>query len=94
MLKARAKSGYHYLKGSTVPMDNFMDAQYYGPVSVGTPSQNFKVIFDTGSSNLWVPSNECWSLACLVHNKYKHSKSKTYVKDGTAWNITYGSGSA
>ncbi|XP_073522905.1 gastricsin-like [Phyllobates terribilis] len=71
----------------------YMDTYYYGQISIGTPAQNFLVLFDTGSSNLWVPSASCQSEACGNHNVFNPSQSSTYTSNGQQFTMSYGSGS-
>nr|XP_033775208.1 cathepsin E [Geotrypetes seraphini] len=75
------------------PLINYMDVEYFGEISIGSPPQNFTVIFDTGSSNLWVPSVYCTSNACKQHTLYQPSTSNTYSADGRPFSIQYGTGS-
>ncbi|EMF12616.1 aspartyl proteinase [Sphaerulina musiva SO2202] len=79
--------------GHPVAVSNFLNAQYFSEIAVGTPPQEFKVVLDTGSSNLWVPSSECGSIACYLHSKYNHGDSNTYKQNGSEFAIRYGSGS-
>ncbi|KAH0618839.1 hypothetical protein JD844_018335 [Phrynosoma platyrhinos] len=70
----------------------YMDASYYGQISIGTPPQNFLVLFDTGSSNLWVPSIYCNTQACTSHARFNPSQSSTYYTNGQTFFLQYGSG--
>ena len=72
-----------------VIIDDYMNAQYFGEIEVGTPGQKEMVVFDTGSANLWVPNHKPFLSS---HNIYDHSKSSTYKKNGTTFAIQYGSG--
>lgn len=94
-LAASNRNSLRYTQApSEIPITNVQDAQYYGPIMIGTPGQPFTVIFDTGSSNLWVPSKHCRQLACLTKDKYNSEKSSTYQDDSQhrEMKIQYGSG--
>ncbi|KAF7350723.1 Aspartic peptidase A1 [Mycena sanguinolenta] len=80
-------------RGHGVPLTNFMNGQYYAEIQLGTPPQTFKVLLDTGSSNLWVPSAGCTSVPCQLHTKYISSKSTSYKANGSTIAIKYELGS-
>ncbi|XP_017101704.2 cathepsin D [Drosophila bipectinata] len=75
-------------------LQNRQNVEYFGHISMGTPRQNFTVIFDTGSSNTWFPSSNCpkSNVACQMHRRYDSSRSSTYVPDGRNFTLWYGSG--
>jgi len=55
-------------------------SEYYGQVGVGSPAQEFLVVFDTGSGNLLLPSKECHDEACTGHKRYDAQLSATSMQ--------------
>jgi len=75
---------------ANVPISDFQNAQFYGPIKIG--GQDFNVIFDTGSANLWVPGKDCKFFKCWLHHRFDESKSKDFKPDGRKFKVMYGSG--
>jgi len=75
-----------------VPVKDFSNTQYFIQATIGTPPQEFTVVPDTGSSNLWVYASGCRSIPCLTHDTFDSSRSETYTSDGEKFEIEYGSG--
>ncbi|KFP82910.1 Pepsin A, partial [Acanthisitta chloris] len=83
-----------YFPGIAVePLQNYMDDEYFGTISIGTPPQKFTVVFDTGSSNLWVPSVFCSSPGCRNHKRFNPEDSSTFLSTNDTLFIAYGTGS-
>ncbi|ALC46285.1 CG5860, partial [Drosophila busckii] len=68
--------------------------EYYGEIGMGTPAQRFKVLFDTGSANTWLPSSSCptTDIACQRHKQYNSQQSSSYVANGSKFSLAYGAG--
>ncbi|SCO93915.1 aspartyl proteinase, putative [Plasmodium malariae] len=72
----------------------YINRQFIGEISIGSPPQSFKVLFDTGSTNLWIPSKNCYTKACYNKRKYDHKISKNYklVQRKTPAEVFFGTG--
>ncbi len=80
---------FHGYRKVPVTIRNYRNTQYFGTIEIGGQGP-FNVIFDTGSSDLWVPSHQCSIFHCgLLHPRYYSGKSKTYQKDGTPFKLNY-----
>lgn len=69
---------------------------YYSTVGIGEPVQWFNVVLDTGSSDFWVVSNDCYTAEyCRRHQKFQSKHSTTYrlQTPPQSLQIRYGTGS-
>ena len=91
---------YDIAPHGTIPLTNLRDSQYVGPIGVGMksvddPQAYVNVVFDTGSTNLWVSSAKCHDYVCRDRHKYDNLKSITYAdppEDSLPLDITFGTG--
>ncbi|XP_057583786.1 pregnancy-associated glycoprotein 2-like [Hippopotamus amphibius kiboko] len=75
-----------------LPLRNCLDVVYAGNITIGTPPQEFRVVFDTSTAYTWVPSIQCSSPSCRTHNHFNPHLSTTFQLIGQTFNINYGVG--
>ncbi|GFN99460.1 cathepsin d, partial [Plakobranchus ocellatus] len=84
-----------YLPRETKPQDvklvNFRNKLYHGPITVGTPGQQFNVTFDTATRKMWLPSVHSPPDKNAYHSprRYNNASSSTYKTNGEAFTAEY-----
>lgn len=75
--RSAAKPGYASLPlyGNFSASTSFFN--FYAEISVGTPAQKLKMLFDTRMDSIWVFSRDSGK----TRHFYDHSKSTTYEED-------------
>lgn len=71
------------------------DVGYLATVQMGTPPQNFLLLMDSGSADLWVGSENCQSQSgggCGNHQFLGTQSSSTFQANSTQFSVTYGTG--
>ncbi|GLB36719.1 putative acid protease [Lyophyllum shimeji] len=79
-LDNRGKLSRRALKSANVSLLDYFngtDLQWYGEVQIGTPPQNFTVVFDTGSDTFEIPGKNC-TKTCSNQRIFDWNKSSTY----------------
>ncbi|XP_025270255.1 lysosomal aspartic protease isoform X2 [Camponotus floridanus] len=65
-------------------LSDYLYAEYYGNITIGTPPKKFNVIFDTITSDFWIPSRKCDVEFCYFRNGYDSRNSSTYIVNSTS----------
>ena len=72
-------------------LSDFFDIQIFSTVYFGSRREPHQLIFDTGSSWLWVQTPEC--LTCATTNDFKYKESTSFSQDSSGLSqVSYGSG--
>ncbi|GMR54979.1 hypothetical protein PMAYCL1PPCAC_25174 [Pristionchus mayeri] len=73
-LRAKLIKGASNAAVASQPFIDYYDDFYLGDIGLGTPYQNFTIVLDTGSSNLWVIDAACTTQACKGYANSGYAK--------------------
>jgi hypothetical protein len=71
---------------------NSHNTELTGTIQIGTPPQEFTVIFDTGSSNFWLPGHDCEGAG--DRKKFQPHQSSSFTPSIQEISLQYGKGAA
>ena len=63
---------------TSIPITNYWNIQYYGPIYIGSSQEKMTVVYDTGSNLLWLPSPFCTN--CRPYTKRYDAQMSTTVR--------------
>ncbi|XP_057583135.1 pregnancy-associated glycoprotein 2-like [Hippopotamus amphibius kiboko] len=75
-----------------LPLRNCLDVVYVGNITIGTPPQKLRVVFDTSTAYTWVHASPCSNPSCRRRNHFNPHLSTTFQLIGQTFNINYGAG--
>ncbi|XP_057583155.1 pregnancy-associated glycoprotein 2-like [Hippopotamus amphibius kiboko] len=79
-------------KISLHPLRNHLNLIYFRSITIGTPPQEFRVVFDTGSPDLWVSSIVCSSPPCCANKLFNTHLSRTFQRTSLLFTLKYHTG--
>jgi hypothetical protein len=77
---------------AALPLHNYENSQHYGYVSFGSPPQSLPVLFDSGSTQVWVVSKACKQISCRSHDSFDPWLSESFISSDVSFTVNYGSG--
>ncbi|WP_252179839.1 pepsin-like aspartyl protease [Endozoicomonas sp. 4G] len=75
-----------------ISLQNLGNMQYYGELNIGSENQVFKVVFDTGSSDIWIPGTTCISANCSNKNRFDPQSSSSFKYTRNILKVVYVTG--
>ncbi|GFO20536.1 cathepsin d [Plakobranchus ocellatus] len=76
-----------------IELKRHVQNMYYGKINIGTPGQEFNVVFDIGPSPMWILSLQgLSSFTSRNHRKYNYESSSTFKSKGKFFEAKYSFG--
>ncbi|KAF0697766.1 Aste57867_11559 [Aphanomyces stellatus] len=89
-LSSRRLDAVSNATAARLSLNNYGNVQYVGELSFGNPAQVLTVVFDTGSSDTWIPGITCTT--CGMHAAFDYTQSTTFTNTHEKFLDSYGSG--